>query len=192
MHPDCLFKALRRAVSSRTLRTMKTNPRISCPVECPKPQMAPKAQAVSRVRPTESGVRPCEQNSSRSAKFWDGCPDVPCKTLTQSNCVSDCGPGPQLLSMHSLRGGPARTTCGTRLLPVQPMRYVLLDGCLRGEGDQCISGGSLARDGQPNAVPGCCRGLLLNYRHNPPEVLLPVAARAMDAQGGTAPPPEHR
>ncbi len=57
-----------RCFAARTLSKMKIRPSMSCPVEWPKPQSAPSAVALARLRPMVSGVSAC--SSSRDARGW--------------------------------------------------------------------------------------------------------------------------
>ncbi len=54
----------------RTLSSTMTRPRMSCPVEWPKPHSAPSAEAVTRLRPMVRGVSACTPASTTSHAWF--------------------------------------------------------------------------------------------------------------------------
>jgi len=62
-----------------TLSSTMPKPNINCPVECPKPHSAPKAEAAIRFRPMVKGVKACNKRG--------GGRDVRCVHIRVCMCV---------------------------------------------------------------------------------------------------------
>jgi len=107
-----------RTQRSRTLSSTRASPRISCPVEWPKPQSAPRAEAAARFRPMVSGVRACFD------EVGDCGGGMECvRHRATSFCMSEKPPQMRsALFENAPPDGRARTACARTLLPAPPSR----------------------------------------------------------------------